>query len=43
MVYFGATVGSVIAVPLLDLVPTRWALLGCLLLQIIALFLFTYA
>ena len=43
MVYLGATIGSVIAVPLLDLLPTKWALLGCLFVQIIALETFTYA
>ena len=43
MVYLGATAGSVIAVPLLDLMPTRWALLGCLIVQIVALALFTYS
>ena len=35
--------GSLVAIPLLDLLPTRPVLLGCLSVQIIALAAFTYA
>ena len=42
MVYLGATAGSVIAIPFLDLVPTRIALLSCLVVQILSLYLFTW-
>ena len=31
MAYLGATLGSLIAIPVLDKVPSRWAIIGCLL------------
>lgn len=43
MSYLGATTGCVLAIPLLDLVPTKFALLSCLLIQIVSLALFSYA
>ena len=42
-VYLGATVGSLIAIPLLDLVPTKIALIGCLGVQSLALLAFTFS
>jgi len=43
MGYLGATVGSLIAIPWLDLMPTRWALLTCLIVQGATLFVFTWS
>lgn len=42
MVYFGCTIGSAIAVPYLDFVPPRMALLICLAVQIVSLLAFCY-
>lgn len=41
-IYLGATAGSALAIPFLDLVPTRWALIICTVLQMMALYAFTY-
>ena len=43
MVYLGATAGCVLAIPLLDLLPTRWALIICYVVQMIALYVFTWS
>lgn len=43
MTYLGATVGSLLAIPLLDQVPSKWALFLCLVGEAISLFVFTYA
>ena len=41
MVYFGAFVGSMVAIPLFDLFPTKLVLIGCCVLQMMALGAFT--
>lgn len=43
MVYLGATAGCVLAIPLLDILPTKVALVTCYILQGIALYLFTFS
>ena len=39
--YLGATVGCLAAIPLLDYVPTKWALLSCLVAEAISFLVFT--
>ena len=41
MVYFGAFAGSISAIPLFDLLPTRVVLISCCVFQMLALFAFT--
>jgi len=41
--YAGATVGCLAAIPLLDILPTKWTLLFCMVCQAIALLSFTIA
>jgi len=43
MVYLGATAGCVMAIPLLDILPTKVALVACYIVQGIALYLFTFS
>ena len=43
MVFLGSVVGSLIAIPLLDLIPTKLALMSCLFWQSLALFSFTFS